>query len=499
MRSFETLYYKLFSIPKPGVMFTLSLLLALLLSLLDVRLLVLWVATFLVALILTKVARLWFDIKRISFLALLISSISLPAVLLKGNIAASSFLLFITMYFCSERKGISLALSTIPYIAIQPTLTTLLILAFSAIALFLYLRFLDIDVGTVNIREFVESFIPFWLTSRADYIEKFLIKRSEKFTGRVRCLSTGNASLISTDFHPGPFRNVGGARMVRELSRGRRVYLHSPTSHARNPVSKEDVLRIANSVKCSGTVLKPLKPFSIHGKNFDVYCFPFDKIKLILVSGKKHIDDFLVLSDHYVVDCHNAYESGYDPSKTDVEEISALLKAVEKRRALEVEIARSALVKLEVSTESICSYVAALLLEFDGDRYAIVVFDSNNIDLKFREYVEGSFKKIGYRAIVLSTDNHEKTGVRAKQSYKPAGWCDEDWKIVETLIDECKNAKLEKTLPTYTESQVEVRVMGEKMLMDSEIAASEKAFPLIAKFLGFAALIYFAAVGINLI
>lgn len=499
MRSFESLHYKLFSIPQPTVMFTISLLSALLLSFVDIKLLMLWIGVFLVALLLTRMAKLWFDVKRISFLAILISTISLPAVVLKGSIAASSFLLFITLYFCSEKKGLSIALSALPYIAIEPNLATLAILALSVLLLLLYLRFLDIEIGAVNVKEFVESFVPFWLTSNAEYIENFLIGRCEKIAGRVRCLSAGSANVISTDFHPGPFRNVGGARLVRELSTGNRVYLHSPTSHAKNPVSASDVAEIAHAVKCSGKTLKPLKPFAISGENFDVYCFPFDGLRLIFVSGKRHLDDFMVASQHFVVDCHNAYEAGYDPNERDVGEILELVRRAERKESSEVGRVRSAFVKLEVETESICSYVAALLLEFDDERYAVVVFDANNIDLRFREYIESAFEEIGYTAIVASTDNHEKTGVRAKQSYKPAGGCDEDWKVADMLVEKCRSVELEEAEFRYYESCVEIRVMGERMLKDSEIAASEKAAPLIAKFLGFTVLSYFAAVGINLI
>ncbi len=89
--------------------------------------------------------------------------------------------------------------------------------------------------------------------------------------------------------------------------------------------------------------------------------------------------------------------------------------------------------------------------------------------------------------------------MRAKQSYKPAGGCDEDWKVADMLVEKCRDAELEEAEFRYYESCVEIRVMGERMLKDSEIAASEKAAPLIAKFLGFTVLSYFAAVGINLI
>lgn len=503
MKSFESLYYKLFSIPKPQIMLTASLSAALLLSVVNAAILRLWIAIFLVSLAGVKIAGIKFDLKRVSFLAIFISLISFSSIILGGNVASSSFLLYLTYYFCSEKKLLSLPLSVVPYIATDPSINTAEVLIVSAVLLGIYLKLLGTRVGIVRIRDFVESFVLFWLTSKADYMEKFLLRHSEEFEGKVRCLNIGDISLISTDFHPGPFRNVGGAKLVGMLTGGkgrkgrrdkdRRVYLHSPTSHARNPASEEDVLKITREIECSGEPLKPFKPFKVEGEKFDVYCFPFDNLKLLFVSGKEHIDDFIINSSNFVVDCHNAYESDYDPDYKEVEEIRHLINLAENGNFSKVGRFKYGFVKKEVESESICNYVAALLLEFDDERYAIVVLDSNNIELRFREHVEKLFAGIGYRAIIVSTDNHEKTGIRAKQSYKPAGGCEKDWKIAEELAENCRNVELKDGEWRYSEKSVRVRVMGEKLLRDSEIAAREKAAPLIANFLGFTVVVYLLA------
>ncbi|WP_456467727.1 DUF2070 family protein [Archaeoglobus sp.] len=493
MKSFESLYYKLFSIPKPGVMLAVSLAAALLLSLVHLAIIKLWLAVFLISLLGIKIAGLKFDLKRISFLAIFVSVLSFPALLIAGDVAASSFILFITFYFCSERKLLSFPLSALPYLAVDPSVQTAAILTLSAILLVVYLKVLGTSVGKINIRDFVESFVLFWLTSKAEYMERFLLKHSENFEGRVRCLTVGDVRLVSTDFHPGPFRNVGGAKLVRTLSGKNSVYLHSPTSHAMNPVNGGEVAKIAGALRCSGERVKPLRPFAIHGKKFDVYCMPFDRLRLIFVSGKRHIDDFIVNSNNFVVDCHNAYESDYDPDEEEINEISQLVDMAEKRESLEVKNFRYGFVKMDAESESICGYVAAVLLDYDGERYAIVVFDSNNVDLTFRKHVESLFAGIGYRAIVVSTDNHEKTGIRAKQSYKPAGRCEEDWKIAEKLADRCRELELSEGRCRYSEGKVGIRVMGRELLRDAEVAARERAVPLIANFLGFAVLNYLLA------
>jgi putative membrane protein len=499
MKEIEGLYYKLFSIPRKEVMLTVSFLIAVVLSILDLRLLYLWLLIFAISAFAVKLAQLKFDLKRISFLAAFVTVLSLAAALLKGNLSATSFLLFLVFYFCSERKTVSLLLAPLPYVLLSPTLSNLLILTLSAVLFLIYLKLLSVRLGVVDIRSFVEKFVLFWLTSKSHYIEEFLKSSSKEFYGKVRCLMVNNARIVQTDFHPGPFRNVGGARLVEKLSEGNAVYLHSPTSHERNPVSYEEVEKIASALSCSGKELKAAKPFRVEGEKFEVYCFPFDGLRLFFVSGKRRLDDFIVESESMVVDCHNAYEADYDPDDEDLREIRHLLKEAELRDIEGLDEVKAGFVKIEAETESICGYAGAILLDYGGERYAIVVFDSNNIDLEFRKRVERSFAEIGYKAVVASTDNHAKTGIRAKQSYKPAGRDERDWEVVESLLMACKDAKLEKAVFKYSENGVRVRVMGDRLLQDAEVAVKMRASSLIATFLGFAAINYLFSLTLNLV
>lgn len=489
MKGIESLYQKLFSIPRAEIMVAVSFLSALMLSLLDEILLYFWALLFAVSIVGVRVINLKFDLKRISFLAFLITVITLPAVLVNGSVTASAFLLFLVYYFCSEKKFLSIPLASVPYLVLSPNISTLLILLISAIFVVIYLKMLDVKVGVVRIKDFVENFVLYWLTSNPEYMEKFLETSAEEFEGRVRCLTINNARVIQTDFHPGPFRNVGGARLVEKLSAGNSVYLHSPTSHARNPVSFGEVEKIASRLRCSGKNLIPQKPFRIESSNFEVYCFPFSEQRVIFVSGKKHIDDFIVNSKSFVVDCHNAFEEGYDPDSRDVEKIQSLVKEAEKITSQPAEV-KSAFVRIDAETESLCGYVATILLDYSGEKYAIVVFDANNVDLEFRRHVENLFDEIGYRAIVVSTDNHAKTGVRAKLAYKPAGGDSKDWEIAKKLVEKCRNAELKETVFSYFEDRARIKVMGERLLRDSEVAVEKKARELIAIFLAFVATNY---------
>ncbi len=488
MRDFEKLYYNLFSIPRARVMVALSLALTAALTLLEKRIAFVWIATVISASVAIKAIKLKFDAKRIAFFALLISVLSLPGLILFKTPVTSYPFFIAAIYFCSEAGFIlTLLLSLITYLALDPTKATLIAVTVLSLVFYFYLKALDVRVGKISIKSFVEKFVLFWLTSNPSYLEDFFESISTVFKGRVRCIDFGSAKLVSTDFHPGPFRNVGGAKMVERLSKGNTVYLHSPTSHARNPVTSKEVEKIARAVRCRNAVLEPCKPFEINGEKFDVYCFPFGTKRLIMVSGKEALDDFIVTSEHFVVDCHNAYKPNWDVGENEVVEIRKLVELASKVESEKADL-NYAFVKMEVKTDSICNYVATLLLDYDGERYAIVVFDSNNIRLDFRRYVEDRFKGIGYKAVVASTDNHAKTGLRAKVSYKPAGDCIEDWKIVDELIERCRGVEFRKAECKFAESEVEVRVMGEDFLKDSEIAASKYAAKLIATFLVFAML-----------
>lgn len=496
MKGVESLYYKLFSIPRKEITLTVSFFTALILSLLDFRLIYLWLAVFLTSLTAVIVLALRFDLKRISFLAALLTVLTTPAILLNGSIAATSFLLFLTFYFCSDRKILSFPFAALPYLALSTDSATVVTLILSASLVLLYLKILDTRVGVLRIRRFVESFVLFWLTNKAEYMERFLESFSEEFDGKVRCLKINDFKLIHTDFHPGPFRNVGGAKLVEVLSKNNAVYLHSPTSHKRNPVSLREVEKIASALRCSGKKLKPFKPFKVEGNNFEAFCFPFDGQRIIFVSGKKRIDDFIIQTESLVVDCHNAFEADYDVAEEEVREIAELVSKAENSVPTEVEEVRAAFVKIEAKTESICNYAASVLLEYDGERYALIVFDSNNVELKFRREVEKLFAEHGYIPIVASTDNHSKTGIRARQSYKPAGADPRDWEVVNELLEKCKRAEVSTADFEYSESRVKAKVMGSEVLRNAELAVNEKAKQLIATFLGFTVLSYLIGIAL---
>jgi len=468
----ERLYLKLFSTPSLKFLIPLAAFLVFSFLLFGKYIYLFYFFVFLISTVLAiKLLGLKLKPKGVLFFDLILILNTVISKEIVGNPIFSMFLFLVILYFCSESNAIKTTVyASIVYMLIYPRLISITYILTAIASFVVFLRVIG-KIGILNVKEFLKSFTLTWLTSDASYVENYLKKVSEIFNGRVRCLKIGDAKIISTDFHPGPFRNVGGANMVKEISKRieNSIYLHSPTSHSRNPISRLEVKKIVSAVRCSGEKIKPLKPFKVRGKRFDLICFPFDKVKLIFVSGKDAIDDFVVNCRDFVVDCHNAYKEEFYMSENEIREIKKLLNGLNnfKREFCDVKYYFK---KKSVETESICSYVAVLLLDFSGDRYAIVSIDSNNVLKEFREYIEKEFEKIGFEAIVTSTDNHLKTGIKTKVAYKPAGADEKDWIIVKELIEDCKNAKLKAAECYYSENVVGINVMGEEFVKCSNLA-----------------------------
>lgn len=452
----ERIYKKLFKIPEEKKLIPAFFALLLVMSLLDFSA-ILFTALVLVTIVISiKLIGLKFNTRRVLFLTMLISLLGFVSLKAFGSFSGSFFLLLTVFHFCSERGLLpSVLVSSIPFLILEPFSAPIIMI--SAFLFFLYLRSLNWGLD-LNLREYVESFVRFWLTNDPRALERTLAKDSELFEGRVRCMKIGDVKLISTDFHPGPFRNLGGSKLIELIDSPDSLYLHSPSTHTRDPATEEDVMIIKNALRCSSEKIVAMKPFTIEGKNFSVFCFPFDKIKLLFVSGKKRIDDFIVNSPNFVVDCHNANFYG-ELSEEEVEEIAELVDRAEKIESERTDL-KYGFLKIYFSSDSIVNYVAVLLLDYGTAKFAIVVFDSNNVELEFREKVEQKFSQIGYKTIVCSTDNHLKTGTKVRESYKPAGACREDYEVLDKLLEKCKKLELTKAELSYSETKVEVRVLG---------------------------------------
>ena len=403
-----------------------------------------------------------FDIKRYSFFVAFISISSILINALSRYLNTNPvgiFVAFITttvLYFTSEAETLKVSIaSSVESLLLYPNVATILGVLLGII----FIKFLSKEINGYNVRLYFKRFLLSWLTGDPSYFEEVLKKRATSFRGWIKCLKIGKVKLVTTSFHPGPMRNIGGARLVERInSIENAVYLHSPTDHSLNPASANDVERLIDSIDCDDVKLKPMKPFDLESDNYILRVFPFDKIRLMFIVGKKCIDDLpydLNVDNAVIVDAHNAHCEDFKPN---LEELKELVN-----RGLEFESEpcemKYVFKKFRVETNSICGSVAVLLLDYGFERYAIVVVDGNNVKLEFRKEIEDFCAKRGFKAIVASTDNHSKTGISTKFTYLPVG-SDERDRVIFEILEECFKLNFEDCDVYFAKRDVEIDVVG---------------------------------------
>ncbi|AEA47421.1 DUF2070 family protein [Archaeoglobus veneficus] len=520
----EKFYSKIFTIPRKRISVSLGVITILLASILNgivskaffaQRYFFIGLALIVLLLAISRFIGLAFNSRRVFFLALLLLifievfdfvaihlSLFELIVLAPASIAT---LLTLVLFFTSEageRRIVAgvilmlLALYPVNYMYSFSTPHRTLsytIASFAGVMLGLaYIKYLDRDYGVFNTKHLLKSFILFWLTSKPEYFEKRLEKAGEKRKGWVKCLKVGNARLISTSFHPGPMRNVGGARLVsRILEIPDTMYLHSATKHELNPATLKDVDRIVKSISCDAaesiTIDKVYRPFEVEGERFSLKVFPFEDVSLLIFSGKNATDDIPTginsIAERYfgevmLVEAHNAHMEDFDVSAEDFYELEELI-----RTACSIPREESNLeycfFKERCETNNICGWIALLLLKYDSEVHGILMLDGNNVVKEFRHRLEKFAEERGVRLTVVSTDNHSKTGISPKVGYNPVGSNKEDEKAVFSFMERAlSDAKFKKADISYGRREVEITVMGKRFFENVEkafIQLGEKA------------------------
>jgi len=511
---FERFYSKVFTLPPKRVSVTLGIVTIVFASLqyglarefFARRYLALGIVLLAFILILGRTIKLAFNGRRTFFLALLILiSIEIfdfvafhfgtPYLISLTPAFVSSFLTMV-LYFSSEASEDRVyAVSFIMILLIYPfnyrysfdapsrfdfyilTFAYIFIASAGVFLSYLYIRFLDRDFG-FNLKDVIRLFLLLWLVEDAVHLEEKLDKMGVVKKGWVRCLSIGNAKIISSSFHPGPFRNVGGAKLVgRVLEINDTMYLHSASTHNENIVSGKEVEKLIDHIACNYETLGAMRPYDVEGKNFTIKVFPFGAFRLMIVSGKHAIDDLPPeiqefadrFGDVLICDAHNSYRKEYDVTPEEVEEIKSLIEEAAGRKSKEIGL-RYSFVKKRVNSANICGYLALLVLDYNGEKYAIFMVDSNNIEKNFRLDVEKFFMDREIKVVVISPDDHAKTGMLPKLGYEPAGADESDVRTVFDFLGGLDFRCEMEGKVHYGKKDVRVKVMGSRFFDNLEKA-----------------------------
>ncbi len=489
----EKFYSKIFSVPKKRISVSvgfLSIILATYLNgvsgLFFLRYLSLGIALIALLLIAGKALNSGFNSRRIFFFALflliLIELTDFFAIhmfdrrIILLSPTAIGFVLSVVLYFTSERFNLFVPfLIILSLYPLNGTLNGLEIYVISTLAgillSYFFIKFLDRNVGRINIAEIVRSFVLYWLKGNPEIFERELSKLSEKRRGRVFLIRMNDVEIFAPEFHPGPFRDVGGSKLVEESLKKYDMFLHAVSDHTSNPATKEDVRKIVNQV-FDFIEAKPKKPFCVEGNKFKLKVYPFDKFNLLIIHGKEAIDDLpskiREIAEKYfpnpiVVDAHNAYKENYEISASDILELYSLFEKASKIKTdfckLEIYFERA-----DYLSETVCGKISLLLMKFDGEKHGILMVDSNNMDVELRNKLE---KISSVNLDIVTTDNHSKTGVSPKIGYKPAG--KKDFEFISSFLKKTlENAKFDEAKVFFGFRDVSVKVMGDVFFKEAE-------------------------------
>ncbi|AEA13280.1 hypothetical protein TUZN_1820 [Thermoproteus uzoniensis 768-20] len=308
--------------------------------------------------------------------------------------------------------------------------------------------------------------------------------------------------IVVSDFHPGPFRNVGGGILVEKLvARGLRsgydvVFIHGVGSHERDPVSSDDVekivgeiFRVASSMRAEDA-LRGVRPqrLEVGDVRLTTYSLGVGP-PLAIISRVSSASDDVPLDvaqkvdakGYVIVDAQNKFDG---PLKWSDEDVSSLQKALdivakpESCREFKVGIGRadSSLVdplRLELGAGG----VAAVVAECDGQKSLLLIFDGNNMDGSFYRELQDRFGKAYALVEAITTDTHASTGMGVGGSgYRVVGSGirrEELFRLVNKAVAAAESSLGAKRV-AYREVEVEADVFGPNFAKIRSVVESYK-------------------------
>ena len=264
--------------------------------------------------------------------------------------------------------------------------------------------------------------------------------------------------FISPCVHPGPLGDIGGSNMPTLLANSFDAFTmvaHGPSTHDFNPVSSKEIVKIEDAVRKALDSMEysdkasEFVRYSYKKANIGIQFFKNGSIMLstLAPSGSDDIEYAVGLAtmiesqkelgtkNNILVDCHNSFNAekgGVLPGNPELFQLLDTIKLIEKK-------------ELEHEIKVGCHYtdlggfdkhqgigesgLKTMVIEVNGQRTAYVLFDSNNMELGFRETIFNAVEDLEIDAIeVMTTDTHTVNTLSA--GYNPVGTVEKE-KIID--------------------------------------------------------------------
>ncbi len=274
-----------------------------------------------------------------------------------------------------------------------------------------------------------------------------------RFDGSIKAL------LISPCVHPGPLGDIGGSNMPTILANSFDAFTmvaHGPSTHDFNPVSSKEIVKIEEAVRKAlynmeySSKASEFIRYSHEKANVGVQFFNNGTVMLstFAPSGSDDIEFAVGLAamiesqkelgteNNILVDCHNSFNAEKGevfPGNPELFQLIDTIKLIEPKdleHDIKIGCYYTDLGGFDKQQGIGESGMKTMVIEVNGQKTAYVLFDSNNMELGFRETIFNAVEELNIvdEIEVMTTDTHTVNTLSA--GYNPVGTVEKE-KIID--------------------------------------------------------------------
>ena len=257
------------------------------------------------------------------------------------------------------------------------------------------------------------------------------------------------ALFISPSVHPGPLGDLGGSNMPTLLANRFdhfTMVAHGPSTHDFNPIAVSEIDKIEKTVKngLENITYSPdaSKFVRYNSKKANIGVQFFNEGMIILSTfAPEAVDDIefgvgltmmaqsrnkCEVKDSIIVDCHNSFapESGEVlPGNSEVFDLIDVIDKInpnQNKDSIKIGCWQNNMDDLDKQEGVGESGIKTMVIEVEGQRTAYVLFDSNNMEIGFRQEIIDAVSDLDIDEIeVMTTDTHTVNTI--SRGYNPIG------------------------------------------------------------------------------
>jgi putative membrane protein len=342
----------------------------------------------------------------------------------------------------------------------------------------------------------LQAFIAAWTEHKVDRMEEFTEAKAHDDIIATKIIQFGSqAAIVLPDVHPGPFSTVGGSNLpyvLYETFNKSALVMHSVSDHSLNIPSKREVDKYVKELGKRTVVEKDdtcSAPVQIRINNSTSTGIMFGRAAVLMLSlspkgmedipqsVRTELDSFAIglgFSDVLVVDCHNAMGKHLDESdKNDlVSSAKQCLERLKNEPQHEFKIGFAGMEDIsqrpDLSSELGQAGLAALVVNVNGQSYAIGWADSNNMENSLRDRVVAKVNGNVTMLELCSSDTHSTSGKRTREGYFALGTTSSADDIAEAYSQLCAKAakRASRSIFELASAQSTIKVMGKQQFED---------------------------------